>query len=53
MQLNNGIFEYNNKCGYLLKPDISLLLAKEVAKFHSVEVPLIKTPYLFFKDISM
>ena len=22
MQLNNGKFEYNNKCGYLLKPEI-------------------------------
>lgn len=22
MQLNNGKFEYNNRCGYLLKPDI-------------------------------
>lgn len=31
MQLNNGIFEYNNKCGYLLKPDI--MTRSNVSKF--------------------
>ena len=52
MQLNNGIFEYNNKCGYLLKPDIMTMA--NVNKFDPfAESPIDGILHTFFHIYSI
>ena len=50
MQLNNGIFEYNNKCVYLLKPDIMTM--DNVNKFDPfAESPIDGILHTFFSHL--